>query len=233
MDIERIKQKYRRNARFYDLLVRPLPLFERLRRKAVARLGLRPGETVVDLGCGTGLSFELLERGVGRQGRIIGVEITPEMLAKAREKVARHGWSNVTLIEASAEEVDLEPDSVDAVLCCLTNDIMHSRAAVKRAVRSLRPGGRFVATGVKLAAGMRGRIYFVRTGSQSGERISRTREEGPRILLFLWLGTLGTVAGVVYVVAPDRIKWASLTIPTWLRWAGAGLASAALPLFPW
>ena len=78
-----------------------------------------------------------------------------------------------------------------------------------------------------------GRIYFMRRGSQSGERISRTREEGLRILLFLWLGTLGTVAGVVYVVAPDRIKWASLTMPTWLRWAGAGLASGALPLFLW
>src|SRR3972149_632357 len=119
VNTERIKLKYRRNARFYDLLVRPLPLFERLRRKAVARLRPRPGETVVDLGCGTGLSFELLEHGVGPQGRIIGVEITPEMLAKAREKVARHGWSNVTLIEASAEEVDLEPGSGEAGPGCL------------------------------------------------------------------------------------------------------------------
>jgi demethylmenaquinone methyltransferase/2-methoxy-6-polyprenyl-1,4-benzoquinol methylase len=158
VNTERIKLKYRWNARFYDLLVRPLPLFERLRQKAVARLRPRPGETVVDLGCGTGLSFELLERGVGPQGRIIGVEITPEMLAKAREKVARHGWSNVTLIEANAEEVDLEPASVDAVLCCLTNDIMHSKAAVERAVRALHPGGRFVATGVKLASGLHGRL---------------------------------------------------------------------------
>lgn len=158
MDVEHVKQKYRRNARFYDLLVRPLPLFERLRQRAVARLDLRPGETVVDLGCGTGLSFELLERGVGPSGRIIGVELTPEMLAKAREKVARHGWSNVTLIEANAEEATLEPDSVDAVLCCLTNDIMHSKAAVERAARALRPGGRFVATGVKLAGGLQGRL---------------------------------------------------------------------------
>src|SRR3989304_3194714 len=172
MDLERIKTKYRRNARFYDLLVRPLPLFERLRKKAVARLGPRPGETVVALGCGTGLSFELLERGVGRQGRIIGVEITPEMLAKAREKVARHGWSNVTLIEASAEEVDLKPDSVDAVLCCLTNDIMHSKAAVERAVRALRPGGRFVATGVELASGLRGRLLNPITRAYSATAIS-------------------------------------------------------------
>ena len=172
MDIKRINTKYRRNARFYDLLVRPLPLFEQLRQRAVDRLGPRPGETVVDLGCGTGLSFELLERGVGPQGRIIGVEITPEMLAKAREKVARHGWSNVTLIEANAEEVDLEPGSVDAVLCCLTNDIMHSKAAVARAVRALRPGGRFVATGVKLAGGRRGRLLNAITRAYSATAIT-------------------------------------------------------------
>ena len=172
MDIDRIKTKYRRNARFYDLLVRPLPLFERLRQKAVARLCPRPGETVVDLGCGTGLSFELLEHGVGSQGRVMGVEITPEMLAKAREKVARHGWHNVTLIEANAEEVDLEPGSIDAVLCCLSNDIMHSTAAVERAVRALHPGGRFVATGVKLAGGLHGRLLNPITRAYSASAIT-------------------------------------------------------------
>ena len=172
MDVEHVRQKYRRNARFYDLLVRPLPLFERLRQKAVARLNLRPGETVVDLGCGTGLGFESLERGVGPQGRIIGVEITPEMLAKAREKVARHGWSNVTLIEANAEVAALEPGSVDAVLCCLSNDIMHSKAAVERAVRALRPGGRFVATGVKLAGGRRGRLLNAITRAYSATAVT-------------------------------------------------------------
>ena len=172
MNTERIRLKYRRNARFYDLLVRPLPLFERLRRKAVARLNLQPGEAVLDLGCGTGLSLELLERGVGAQGRIIGVEITPEMLAKAREKLARHGWSNVTLIESNAEEVRLEPDSVDAVLCCWTHDIMHSKAAVERAVRALRPGGRFVATGVKLAGGLHGRLLNPITRAYSASAIT-------------------------------------------------------------
>ena len=172
MDIKRINTKYRRNARFYDLLVRPLPLFARLRRKAVERLGLHPGETVVDLGCGTGLSFGLLERGVGPRGRVIGVEITSEMLARAREKVTRHGWSNVTLIESNAEEVRLEPGSVDAVLCCLTNDIMHSKAAVERAVHALRPGGRFVATGVKLAGGRRGRLLNAITRAYSATAIT-------------------------------------------------------------
>lgn len=153
IDIERGKRIWRRTAPFYNVLALPSG---RLRGKAIARLALRPGETVLDFGCGTGLSFDLLERSVGPEGRVIGVELSPEMLARARERAARHGWTNVTLIEANAEEVDLPAESVDAVLSAFTNDIMHSRLAVERAVRALRVGGRFVAAGVKTARGLRG-----------------------------------------------------------------------------
>ncbi|OGO51115.1 MAG: hypothetical protein A2148_07115 [Chloroflexi bacterium RBG_16_68_14] len=167
MDTERIKRKYRFNARFYDVLVRPLPLFKRLRVKAIERLRLRPGEVALDVGCGTGLSFELLEQGVGPEGRVIGVELSPDMLARAREKVTRHGWTNVALIESSAEEAPLPAASVDAVLCCWTNDIMNSKRAIANAVSALRPGGRLVATGVKLARGARGFLLNPLTNAYS------------------------------------------------------------------
>ena len=153
MDVERIKKKYRRNARFYDFPEGPLG---RLRAEAVSRLALKPGQVVLDFGCGTGLSFALLEQAIGRTGRIIGVELSPDMLARAHGKVARHGWANVTLIEADAEEVDLPPESADAVLCFFTHDIMNSRRAVERAVSALRLGGRFVVAGGKRAHGWRG-----------------------------------------------------------------------------
>ncbi len=153
MDVEQIKRKYRRNARFYDLLGGGVP---GLRARAIARMDLRPGEVVLDFGCGTGLSLDLLEQAIGPQGRIIGVELSPDMLARAREKIERHAWTNVALLEANAEEVDLQSASVDAVLFFATHDIMNSKRAIERAVRALRPGGRFVAAGAKRASGLHG-----------------------------------------------------------------------------
>lgn len=153
MDVERIKKKYRINSRFYDWLEGP---FLQLRSKAVGRLTLRTGEVVLDLGCGTGLSFPLIEQQIGQQGHLIGVELSPDMLARAREKISRHAWTNITLIEANAEKIDLPPESVDAVLCFYTHDIINSPRALERAVNALRLGGRFVAAGGKRAGGWRG-----------------------------------------------------------------------------
>lgn len=165
MDVERIKRKYRRNARFYDALLRRPT--QRLREKAIGRLALQPGETVFDLGCGTGLSFDALERAVGPQGHITGLEVSPDMLARAKEKVARHGWTNVTLLEADAEEAGLEPESADAVLCFYTHDILNSRRALERALAALRPGGRFVAAGGKRASGPHGVLLNLATFAYS------------------------------------------------------------------
>ncbi len=151
--IERVKRKYRFNAPLYDAIV-SLPTL-RLRRRAVQRLALKPGDTVLDFGCGSGLSFKYLEQALGPEGRIVGVELSPEMLARARDKMKRHGWSNITLIEGNAEEVDL-PGPVDRVLCFYTHDIMNSPPAVERALGALRPEGLFVAAGIKRAKGVRG-----------------------------------------------------------------------------
>ena len=150
--VRRVKRKYKFNAPWYDAMV-SLPTL-RVRRKAVQRLALEPGDVVLDFGCGTGLSFKYLERAVGPRGRIIGVELSPDMLAKARGKVERQGWDNITLIEGNAEEVDL-PGPVDRVLCFYTHDIMNSPPAVERALGALRPGGLFVAAGIKRAKGLR------------------------------------------------------------------------------
>lgn len=151
--IESIKRRYRENASWYDAFMTRLS--KDLRPLAITRLALKPGETVLDLGCGSGLSFELLERGVGPQGRIIGVELSPDMLALSREKIERHQWNNITLIESTAEDVDI-PGFVDAVLCFFTPQIMSSPIALERALTVLRPGGRLVASGMKRPEGVRG-----------------------------------------------------------------------------
>jgi demethylmenaquinone methyltransferase/2-methoxy-6-polyprenyl-1,4-benzoquinol methylase len=150
--IHRVKRSYRTLAPTYDDVAR-IP--ERLRPLAIARLGLMPGDTVLDLGCGTGLSFELLEQGVGPEGRVIGVELTPEMLRVAEKRAERNGWTNITFIEGNAEEVEI-PGPVDAVMTFFTPHITVSRPAMERALEVLRPGGRMVASGARRAEGIRG-----------------------------------------------------------------------------
>ena len=109
-----------------------------------------PGEVVVDVGCGTGVNFDLLRAGVGPTGRIIAVEPCPEMLARARWRVERQGWQNVTLIEAAAEEVTLSGPA-DAALFCATHDVMRSPQALLNVVSQVNRGGRVVAGGPKRA----------------------------------------------------------------------------------
>ncbi len=153
MDINTTRRQYRRNAVFYNFVDRPL---RRVRRRAVDALRLRPGGTVLDFGCGTGLSFNLLHAAVGPEGRIIGVDVSPDMLHRARARIADRGWTNIALIESSADAVELEPESVDGVICFYTHDIMNSPGALERALAALRPGGRIVTAGVKRADGLRG-----------------------------------------------------------------------------
>lgn len=154
MDVERIRRKYKWNARVYDAAVRRPTA--RLRALAVERLDLRRGATVLDFGCGTGLSFALLEHAVGEHGRIIAVDVSPHMLAAARQRLAANGWTNVEMIEADVDSAPLAPQSVDAVLCFYTNDIVSSPRALGVALAALRPGGRFVTAGAKLVGGFRG-----------------------------------------------------------------------------
>lgn len=141
--------QYRRRASVYNA---ELALFEPIRRQAVARLALQPGDTVIDVGCGTGLSLPLLRAAVGAQGRVIGIEQCPEMLAHAHACVHEHRWRNVTLIEASVEDAAIVGRSADAALFHFTHDILQAPAAVANVMAALRPSARVVACGLKWAA---------------------------------------------------------------------------------
>ena len=139
--------QYRRRAGVYDL---ELAAFEPIRRRAVLELGLRPGDTVIDAGCGTGLSFHLLQAAVRERGHIVGLEQCPDMLAQARSRVDEAGWRNVTLVCAPAEEADIAI-TADAALLHFTHDILRRPEALDAVFRCLRPGAQVVAAGLKWA----------------------------------------------------------------------------------
>jgi len=169
-DLEQVRRKYRRVVRIYDFVsARPT---EALRRTAVQRLALRPGDHALDLGCGTGLSLGLLRDAVGETGHVYGVDASPDMLARARERVAAAGWYNVQLILADAETFEL-PEPVDALLCFFTHDIVLSETALPRAMQFLGPDARVAAAGVKLTHGWRGWIINPVTVAYSLPAVTR------------------------------------------------------------
>lgn len=139
--------QYRRRAGVYDW---EIALVEPVRSQAVQRLALQRGETVIDVGCGTGLSFELLQEGIGPGGRILAIEQCPEMLAQAEERVQRHGWTNVQTVCAPVEAARIALQA-DAALFHFTHDILRQPEAIANVLDHLRPGGRIVAAGLKWA----------------------------------------------------------------------------------
>lgn len=115
-----------------------------LRRASVAALDLSPGDTVIEVGCGRGNSFERLREAVGPTGRVVGVDFSPGMTRAARDRVARAGWSNVHVVRADAARLPVCPDSADAVYAAMSLTAMPDVPRVVRAARdALRPGGRF------------------------------------------------------------------------------------------
>lgn len=136
---------YSGGATVYDLRTGP---FHPWRRALVDLLPLLVGDVVLDVGCGTGLCFPLLQERIGPEGRIVGVDQSPEMLALAAGRVAEHGWRNVLLLESAVEVVDL-PLIVDHALFCAVHDVLQSPAALESVLAHVRPGGTVAAGGGK------------------------------------------------------------------------------------
>ena len=140
--------KYRDKAAGYDASAQRT---WHIRVRTIALLQLQAGQRVMDVGCGTGLSFGLLRDAVGAQGEVVGIEHSPEMAALARERIAAAGWRNVCVIEAAAEEAQLAAPTApfDAALFNYTPDILRSPPAVANLMRQLRPGARIAVAGMK------------------------------------------------------------------------------------
>ncbi|MDP9049828.1 MAG: methyltransferase domain-containing protein [Acidobacteriota bacterium] len=148
---------YRKRAKRYDrsTLLLYLAGFRHwaYRKRAIQSLALRPGDTVVDLGCGTGLNFSLLQDRVGPDGRIIGVDLTDAMLAQASERLAAHRWSNVKLVQSDIAAYTFPP-RLDGILSTFALTLVSKfDDVVRNGAAALAPNKRFVILDFKRPSG--------------------------------------------------------------------------------
>jgi len=146
-------ETYRKKAKHYDVISRlyPVPGYpQRAQRiRAVQALSLRPGDSVVDLACGTGLNFSLVEQVIGPEGRILGVDLTDAMLAQAQDRIETNGWSNISLVQADAAKFDF-PTGVDAILSTYAlTQVPECGDVIARGAAALSGGGRWAVLDLK------------------------------------------------------------------------------------
>ncbi|MEZ4424309.1 MAG: methyltransferase domain-containing protein [Gemmatimonadota bacterium] len=162
-----LRDLYRKRARAYDLVTRIYRRFgfrdTHWRERAAGWLALEPGNTALDLACGTGLNFPALQARVGPSGRIVGVDLTDAMLARAGHRVARAGWQNVTLLEEDLAH--WSPPPAHGIVSTLALSLVASyERVVERAAAALLPGGRLAVLDLKLPA--RWPPWLVRMGAR-------------------------------------------------------------------
>ena len=156
--LPQLTRRYDRMARWYRVAEITILLPHRLRHKSVRRLALRPGETVLEVGCGTGRNLPLLCDAVGDDGQVIGVDASSGMLARAQQWVTRQHRQNVLLLQQDAAELTL-PGPVDAALFSLSYSVLPDRETVlQKTWDALRPDGRLVIMDAGLPASPLGRL---------------------------------------------------------------------------
>ena len=174
---EHLIETYRKKAKHYDITSRlyPAPGYpQRAQRlRAVQALGLRPGDSVIDIACGTGLNFPLIEEVIGPDGRIVGVDLTDAMLARAEDRIETNGWSNISLVQADAADFDF-PTEVDAILSTYAlSQVPECAEVIAHGAAALSGGGRWVVLDLKVPGSTPGWLAQLGTAIVPAFRLHR------------------------------------------------------------
>ena len=155
-----IRKRYDRICKFYRLFEWILWLPGGIRGRAVEQLKLRPGDCVLEIGCGTGRNLSYLRNAVGESGRVYGVDLSPGMLAKAESLCQEQGWANVEL--SNNDFLDYTPrQTVDGVLFCLSYSTMpRHKQILNRAWSFLRTRRHVVIVDAQLPKGLLGKLLM-------------------------------------------------------------------------
>lgn len=144
---EELVALYQKMAKNYDLVANFYYLigFREVayRKKAAEALNLKPGDTVVEIACGTGLNFSFLQNAIGPTGKIIGIDITDKMLEQARRRIEQNGWTNVELIKSDAAEY-VFPEGINGIISTFAITLIPEyEQIIKNGSRALANGGKF------------------------------------------------------------------------------------------
>lgn len=178
-----------RSRRYWDGVSRWAPLLEGaaagLDRAGVGHLGLRPGDRVLDAGCGGGAAFAVLRDAVGPTGTVVGVDHSTRMLDLARQRVDEHRWANVELRRADLTRAGVVDGEFDAAVAVFALTAMADvEAVLHRVHRALVPGGRLLVVDMDMtgrASSIVRSLYGARTGWDRTDPLAASRRVFDRV----------------------------------------------------
>lgn len=143
----RIYDWWSRHTKALDLLYQMafLGREKEFRRLAIDTLNLAPGESILEIGCGTGNSFEALRRAVGPDGTVVGIDASRGMTHAARDRIRKKGWQNVHVLRGDARRPPVPDGAYHAAYAAMSlSAVADPEQAIKLIETTLRAGGRFI-----------------------------------------------------------------------------------------